>query len=824
MSNNDEIETAFIVLIFVIIIILIISILYQKNSNNTEYEHFLNYQDSRKKTLNWCNKMKKVGLLSNDQFNKCVSTYTDAASGILPNEVNSSTNTTIELDYSLYNYRKNPLSPNILEENTNNIMLINSDGSYMGCSNDNSVYFNKNNTVNKQEFIFTLTPLNNNVHTLKSSYGKYLINNDSSDTPENTNIPIIIAGGGAGGGSSSAGGSAGSNANGDGGSGTGNTSIVGGVGGPFKTSSGNNSKKGFALAGGNYINTGGGGGGSNGGMMGNGNGSGGGAGGSYVNPDYIFNNTAVSYSIDNTAQPSVIIDWSSQPTPAINKTSGDNNTKAQPTSATFTGFQQTWTVPSFIYPQLIPITQATFTVIGGTGSSSRGGGKAGYGARIVTTINVSPGNTYNIFVGSNANGLNGGTSQSGYDGGDGAGNGGGGGAATTVILNLVATPTSKSSRKVFCASFTGSTIGPMASWNINKYDSEVDNIIKLSFESVQLPNFFLSSTVNNIDNSLVTNYGNDDTNVWKVIPVTNNIDVPESTIRAKYIIDKDANINKLINIKAKKLCLKAYSDTLYMLKNTINTNYINIINYVNNLINIINEYEPGNNNEDQRNEEERQNEEYLQNEEAQSTFNLFGTNIPIPIVTQAALDPSTFNLFGRTIRIPTTTKAPTTTIPSNKINMTINDKNTLITNITNVQTAIIYEIDEDINSINSLLENATANENNIESEYEEYLQSLSSDLIVVNNKIKDNMNTLNNNQSDFNKVNTDFSYYDKKQQKIKELDKTSNLNIDLITNYSNNNSTLVTYYPVIIFIILLILLYLIYVTFNTFMKNIYYAY
>ena len=344
----------------------------------------------------------------------------------------------------------------------------------------------------------------------------------------------------------------------------------------------------------------------------------------------------------------------------------------------------------------------------------------------------------------------------------------------------------------------------MASWNITKYDAGTDNIIKLSFESVQLPNFFLSSTVNNIDNSLVINYGNDDTNVWKVIPVTNsNVDVPESTIKAQYIIDKDAIISKLINIKAQKLCLKAYSNILYMLKNTISTNYTNIINYVNNFINIISEYVTENNNSDYN-----ENEEANQDNSVDQEINLFGTTIRIPKITKE----------------PTTTQAPTTTVASNKINMTIADKNTLMTNISNMQTSYIYQITDDINSINSLLEDIIKTETDIETEYNAFLQTLSNDLLVVNNKIKDNMNILNNNQSDFNKVNTDFSYYDKKQQKIKELDKTSNLNIDLITNYSNNNSTLVKGYPVIIIITLLILLYLLYVTFNTFMKNIYYAY
>ena len=62
MSNNNEVKTACIVLIFVITIILIISLLHKKNSNISDYEHFLNYNQTRTKTLNWCNKMKKVGL------------------------------------------------------------------------------------------------------------------------------------------------------------------------------------------------------------------------------------------------------------------------------------------------------------------------------------------------------------------------------------------------------------------------------------------------------------------------------------------------------------------------------------------------------------------------------------------------------------------------------------------------------------------------------------------------------------------------------------------------------------------------------------------
>ena len=49
-------------------------------------EPFANYQDVKTKTVNWCNKMQKSGLLSSDQFNDCVSTFTDATTEFLPDD------------------------------------------------------------------------------------------------------------------------------------------------------------------------------------------------------------------------------------------------------------------------------------------------------------------------------------------------------------------------------------------------------------------------------------------------------------------------------------------------------------------------------------------------------------------------------------------------------------------------------------------------------------------------------------------------------------------------------------------------------------------
>ena len=946
MSNKNEIKSACIILIFVIIIIVIISLLYRKNSSNVEYEQFLNYQDAKTKTLNWCSKMKNVGLLTNDQFDQCVSSYTDTTLGILPSQINDSSKKNLELDYSLYNSRLKALTPNLLNTNTNNIMLVNSDGSYMGCGSDNATYFTNDSNTNIKELTFTLTPLKNNHYAISSSYGKYLINNDNTPSINNGDIPIIIAGGGGGGGGASGGvpgglgGSAGSNPNGDGGSGTGNTGVIGGLGGPFKKTKTENSTSGFSLAGNNSTNTGGGGGGSNGGMMGNSNGAGGGAGGSYVNPDYIANNATATIKTNiSSGSPSVFIDWTSQPNSSISKVTKNaslnpTTTKA-PTTAVFTGAQQTWTVPSFIYPELIPVSQATFTVIGGKGSGNGGG----FGSNVSVTLKVSPGTTYNIFVGTYASGSTGGINQSGYSGGNGIGTAGGGGAATTVFLGVTPEATAKAAKTVFCASFTGKTLGPMATWVINNYDSGNNNYKKLTFESLKKSNYFLSSKVNNVDNTLVLNNGNDVTNMWQAIPLTDNIVGSSTTDKKKgdYTILKNDIINKLINVKAKIICLEAFETTLYSLKTMITSNYQNIVNYIDTSIGIKNNYTLA---KDTTSDIIQTNPDgspvdiqtprwvdstgkitdvssfYEQSINGDKTFpnfkngeiltfgnmtyiatsdNIYSKNhiikpnteyeygyvvprmspIWIDISTAEISDVSSFyqqsidegqnfpnfnngdkitindNTYTHTsdntyrtnyILNPNRSKAyiyvipeipkqineqPNTTQPNpdaNKIMMSSNDKAIVIANINSVKETYLNQINNDIGSISSLLLSAKQTEADIESEYSSYLQSLNRDLTEQSVEVKSNVNVILKSKTKIDNLNNDSAYYNNKQEEISKIDKTSNLNIDLLTSYTNSNAMLVKGYPVLIFIVLLILIYLIYVTFNTFMQNIYSVY
>lgn len=200
----NEIETALIVLSFVIIIIVIILYLYEKQGKlnrkspidspiiyspiDSPIESFANYQDVKTKTENWCNKMLKVGLLTPEQFNSCISTFQDATSGVLPKEFKTP-NTGMSRNFSLYDNTTKELTSNVTGENTNIIMLVNNDGFYMACDKNNNVYFIKDineTTVNQQEIYFNLIPQTNNVYMIMSSYGKYLIINSGPNVGDST--------------------------------------------------------------------------------------------------------------------------------------------------------------------------------------------------------------------------------------------------------------------------------------------------------------------------------------------------------------------------------------------------------------------------------------------------------------------------------------------------------------------------------------------------------------------------------------------------------------------------------------------------------------
>jgi hypothetical protein len=151
----------------------------KNNYNTNKIEQFANYNDIKTKTINWCTKMRDQGLLSPAQYDNCISSFSGTNSGTLPKGIDIPPSG-MPLNYSLYNTRSEKLSSNLSTEDTNTFMIMTNTGQYMACDSKHNVYYIKdinNPDTNQDELYFTLLAQSDDVYSLMSSYGNYLIAN-----------------------------------------------------------------------------------------------------------------------------------------------------------------------------------------------------------------------------------------------------------------------------------------------------------------------------------------------------------------------------------------------------------------------------------------------------------------------------------------------------------------------------------------------------------------------------------------------------------------------------------------------------------------------
>lgn len=147
-------------------------------------EGFLDYQDVKTKTMNWCNKMQKAGLLSADQFNQCISSFKDTSAGIVSSGLGDDSKYGMGIDYSLYNTRAKQLSSSVADSdgggNSGNTIMIlapSPSNKTIACKPDGSLYQVPNvddPQVNQKELYFTLQPINETAFAILSPYGAFL--------------------------------------------------------------------------------------------------------------------------------------------------------------------------------------------------------------------------------------------------------------------------------------------------------------------------------------------------------------------------------------------------------------------------------------------------------------------------------------------------------------------------------------------------------------------------------------------------------------------------------------------------------------------------
>lgn len=327
-------------------------------------------------------------------------------------------------------------------------------------------------------------------------------------------------------------------------------------------------------------------------------------------------------------------------------------------------------------------------------------------------------------------------------------------------------PTGMSSRQDWCASFTGKTIGPMTNWNVsvidtNNNNNSISNNIgnKVTFESVQLNNFFLSSSQNSQDNSLIINYGSDETNIWVMIPKTSkdSSSNPINNYSTQYIVAKETLLLNLASIKSQIVSVQSFKYSLNKLQDLVRNNYNNIINYMNQILN---------------------------NKVVEGSIDM---GIEIPNISNS---------------------------------ISANTKTKIINNILTMKNNYLQQIDDDIKKLDLLFLDLQTKENNINNEYQNFKNDITNKLNEINININTNNSVIDRQKDNYDKLNNEYLIIDKQKEKINKIDDISKINTKSLVNSNDYNYTLLILYPLLIFAFTMGLIYLIYITYKKFISNV----
>jgi len=314
-------------------------------------------------------------------------------------------------------------------------------------------------------------------------------------------------------------------------------------------------------------------------------------------------------------------------------------------------------------------------------------------------------------------------------------------------------------------SFSGTIIDTMSTWNITKYDSNQN--VKAKFETAYINNFFLSSSISTQtnssgNNSLTVSYGDDDSIIWQMIAIPKSTSTDSiNNSNVAYLVTKENILHSVISNKSKIICLSNIKNALTKLQDNVRSNYVNIDNHV---------------------------QQVLSNMDNGGNGGNGGSG------------------------------------GSGGISISNDDMNTVTNNLLNMKNNYLQQIQNDINRVNSELSDLKKNEENIENDYKTYLNEVSTKLDSVNSQIEQNKIIMNRQKNEYDTLNSDYSYIDKKKTKVKNIDTIAKVNSNLISSGGAQNSSLLKIYPVVIFISFLIMIYLIYITYKKFMNNVYYNY
>jgi len=339
------------------------------------------------------------------------------------------------------------------------------------------------------------------------------------------------------------------------------------------------------------------------------------------------------------------------------------------------------------------------------------------------------------------------------------------------------------------ASFTGTSIGPMASWNIKKMkdlNNSNENSGNVMLESRQFSNFHL--LYDNAENSLKIVYGNTDEMVWIMtskLQTKSDEDLNNKFTGGEYYVAKENILQKIKTTEIQKICINAAIETFTKLSSMISVNFNNIANYVNNKLN------------------DDQNTYRLSHLDYQTRLDSINQNSMLSNEAKANListisRPSGLDISDNDIMIAVS-----------KIN---NASNTFLQNL---EKNLVTPLRSELNKLNSI---------NLNDEYNTYLLSLQQELSKLDDRINQNNMIMDRQKDTYNKINKTYNNQINKKKKIEDVDNIANANAKIINTYNQQNSYLNKLYPIGIFILAIIFIYLSYITFIKFRDNVWQHY
>lgn len=330
------------------------------------------------------------------------------------------------------------------------------------------------------------------------------------------------------------------------------------------------------------------------------------------------------------------------------------------------------------------------------------------------------------------------------------------------------------------ASFSGTSIGNMSSWNISKLDT------KVILESVQFSGFYLS--FNNSSEPLKIIYGKNDSIQWLMIPKK------ETQVNNKYgeyagveyIVTKENILTTLKNFKIDHLALKNIKNAAETLKINITNSYDNIETYMKNKL----DYD-------------------------KKLFNL--TTIDYETQIESINNNSYIDSNLKSQVINGLPKPVGINLPEQEINE-------VLFNILNRRNYYLQLIQEEISKIDTKLINIEKDIETTIIDYNRFILDIQNELANSKKNIEQNNLIMGRQQDNYEKIDKDVAYFSYKQNKYETLDEKLKVNLEIVDGYKQQSSLLVKIYPIVIVILLLLLIYLIYLTSIKFMDNIYNKY